>query len=82
MQARAGAIDELVASGALDDVSQQPNSDIERELAALSAGSDVDAELASMKQQLGTGEERQAIGGAADDPSAPATDSSTEKREG
>ena len=82
MQARAGAIDELVASGALDDVSQQPNSDIERELAALSAGSDVDAELAAMKQQLGTGEERQAIGGGADDPSEPATDSSTEKREG
>ncbi|MDQ3610790.1 MAG: PspA/IM30 family protein [Actinomycetota bacterium] len=82
MQARAGAIDELVASGALDDVSQQPNSDIERELAALSAGSDVDAELAAMKRQLGTGEERPAIGGAADDPSEPATDSSTQKREG
>jgi len=82
MQARAGAIDELVASGALDDVSQQPNSDIERELAALSAGSDVDAELAAMKHQLGTGEERPAIGGAADDPSGPGADSSTQKREG
>jgi phage shock protein A len=78
MQARAGAIDELVASGALDDVSQQPNSDIERELAALSAGSDVDAELAQLKRQLGTGEERPAIGGAADDAGEPAAQQSAE----
>ncbi len=32
MQARAGAIDELMASGALDDVTAQPNDDIQREL--------------------------------------------------
>ncbi|MBA2509263.1 MAG: PspA/IM30 family protein [Nocardioidaceae bacterium] len=61
MQARAGAIDELMASGALDDASASPNSDIDRELAALSAGSDVDSELAAMKQQLGSAE-RQALG--------------------
>ncbi|CAN5835019.1 PspA/IM30 family protein [soil metagenome] len=61
MQARAGAIDELMASGALDDASASPNSDIDRELAALSAGSEVDSQLAAMKQQLGSGE-RQALG--------------------
>jgi phage shock protein A len=61
MQARAGAIDELLASGALDDASGQPNDDIARELASLSAGSDVDAELARMKGQLEPGEAPKAI---------------------
>jgi len=60
MQARAGAVDELIASGALDDVTSSPNSDIDRELAALSAGSDVDSELAALKQQI-SGGERQAL---------------------
>ncbi|HYH33802.1 MAG TPA: PspA/IM30 family protein [Nocardioides sp.] len=50
MQARAGAIDELIASGALDDVSQvNSGDDIARELDALSSGSDVEAELARLK---------------------------------
>jgi len=50
MQARAGAIDELLASGALEDVSQPGGSDdISRELDALSSGSDVEAELARLK---------------------------------
>jgi len=56
MQARAGAVDELIASGALEDASGMPNDDIARELNALSAGSDVESELASMKAQLGAGE--------------------------
>ncbi len=74
MQARAGAIDELVASGALEDASASPNSDIERELAAISSGSDVDAELEAMRHQLGAGEERPAIGGtSADGPGAEGT---------
>jgi phage shock protein A len=62
MQARAGAVDELIASGALDDVTSSPNSDIDRELAALSAGTDVDSELAALKQEIGSGE-RQALEG-------------------
>jgi len=70
MQARAGAIDELVASGALDDASQEPNSDIERELAAISAGSDVDSELAALKDQLEPGSKPEAIEGAATTPPA------------
>jgi phage shock protein A len=56
MQARAGAIDELLASGALDDASLPPGSrddDIQHELDQLSSGSDIDAELAKMKQQIG-----------------------------
>jgi phage shock protein A len=63
MQARAGAIDELIASGALEDTSGQPNDDISRELQQLSAGQGVDAELEAMKAQLGQGSQPQAIEG-------------------
>jgi phage shock protein A len=50
MQARAGAIDELIASGALDDVSQiGGGDDIARELDALGSASEVEAELARLK---------------------------------
>jgi phage shock protein A len=50
MQARAGAIDELIASGALDDASSlNKGDDISRELEAMSSQSDVDAELARLK---------------------------------
>jgi phage shock protein A len=55
MQARAGAVDELLASGALDDVTAEPGGDIQAQLDALSAGSSVDAELAKMKAELGSG---------------------------
>jgi phage shock protein A len=50
MQARAGAIDELIASGALDDASSlNQGDDIARELEAMSSASDVEAELAKLK---------------------------------
>ncbi|MDO5681926.1 MAG: PspA/IM30 family protein [Propionibacteriaceae bacterium] len=55
MQARAGAVDELIASGALDDITGSTKDDITRELEALSSGSQVDDELARMKAQLGSG---------------------------
>jgi phage shock protein A len=50
MQARAGAIDELIASGALDDASAiNAGDDITRELESMSSQSDVEAELAALK---------------------------------
>jgi phage shock protein A len=50
MQARAGAIDELIASGALEDASSlNRGDDIARELEAMSSHSDVEAELAALK---------------------------------
>ncbi|HEV7536739.1 MAG TPA: PspA/IM30 family protein, partial [Acidimicrobiia bacterium] len=55
MQARAGAVDELLASGALEDVTAEPGGDIQAQLDALTAGSSVDAELAKMKAELGSG---------------------------
>src|SRR5919107_4252646 len=52
LQARAGAIDELVASGALDDASGTSKDSITLELERMSTGSDVESELAAMKAQL------------------------------
>ena len=50
MQARAGAIDELIASGALEDASQlNQGDDIARELEAMSSATDVEQELARLK---------------------------------
>ncbi len=45
MQARAGAMDELLASGALDDVTSNPRDDIQAELDKMSASSSVEADL-------------------------------------
>jgi phage shock protein A len=55
MQARANAIDELTASGALTDLTSSGD-DIDRQLAELSQTGQVDDELAKMKAELGAGE--------------------------
>jgi phage shock protein A len=51
MAARAGAIDELLASGALDDLST-PGDRIDAELGRAVAASQVDAELARLRAEL------------------------------
>jgi phage shock protein A len=64
MQARAGAMDELLASGALDDpTSTGRNDDIQAELDRLSSSSDVELELARMKGALPAGSAPAAIEG-------------------
>jgi phage shock protein A len=55
MQARAGALDELMASGALDDVVTGPRDDIQAELDRMGASHDVDGELARMKTEISGG---------------------------
>lgn len=53
LQARAGALDELLASGALEDATLPAGrDDIQAELERVTAGEDVDRELARMKAQL------------------------------
>ncbi|MEP6665450.1 MAG: PspA/IM30 family protein [Nocardioidaceae bacterium] len=53
MQARAGAVDELIASGALNDPISGGKDDITRELEQMAATGDVETELAKMKAELG-----------------------------
>ena len=55
MQARAGAIEELVDSGALEDFTSGDQTKLDRELAQISSQSQVDDELAKMKAELGSG---------------------------
>ena len=54
MQARAGALDELLQSGVLEDVGGGGD-DIQKELDEVTSASDVDSELAALKAELGPG---------------------------
>src|SRR6266568_3635287 len=64
MQARAGAIDELMAAGALDDAVGGRRDDIQSELDMMAAGSDVERELSRLKGEITTGAPKQLEGGA------------------
>ncbi len=71
LQARAGALDELIASGALEDATLPAGrDDIQAELERVSAGQDVEIELARMKEQLPASAEPPAVeaGGSAKNP--------------
>ena len=66
MQARAAAVDELVATGAIEDLTAPAGSDIDRQLAEMSASTQVDSELAKLRAEIGPGSggERQLSAGA------------------
>ena len=53
LQARAGAVDELLSSGALADPLSTGSDDITRELNALASTAQVDNELEQLKRSLG-----------------------------
>jgi phage shock protein A len=53
MQARAGALDELLSSGALTDLNGSRD-DIQAQLDKVGNQSNVDAQLAALKQELAT----------------------------
>jgi len=77
MQARAGAIDELMASGALDDVTGTGRDDIQAELDQMRGGQDVELELERLKGEIGGAPKREIEGGPVDStpqasPAAPA----------
>ena len=55
MQARAGAVEELIEAGTLEDFTAGDQSQLDRELAQISAGQQVDAELARLKAEVGSG---------------------------
>jgi phage shock protein A len=78
MQARAGAIDELMASGALDDVTGTPRDDIQAELDSMRGGQSIELELQRLKGELGTGS-TQAIEGGAGAPDGAAQPAAAEQ---
>jgi len=57
MQARSGALDELLASGALTDLTST-NDDIQAQLDKAKGTSDIDAQIAALKTQVASGPPR------------------------
>jgi phage shock protein A len=64
LKARAGAMDELMASGALEDMVSGPRDDIQAELDRMGASSSVDHELEKMKAELTAGAPKEIESGA------------------
>lgn len=62
MQSRADAIEGLIAEGALQDALTPDEDDIDRQLAEIGRDQQVEAELARLKAEAGSGEETQAGG--------------------
>jgi phage shock protein A len=60
MQARASAIEELTAAGSLEDFTSG-DSQLDRELAQISASSQVDTDLERLKAELGNGDQQKEI---------------------
>ncbi len=67
LQARASAIEELTASGALEDVTDN-RTQLDRELSQISASGQVEDELAKLKSEVGPGDDKKEI-----EPGTPAT---------
>ena len=69
LQARASAIDELTAAGSLEDFTSS-DTQLDRELASISASSQVDSELAKLKAEVGAGGDKKGIaaGDATEEP--------------
>jgi phage shock protein A len=65
MQARAGAIDELLASGALEDHVGGNQDYIQAELDKIGAGTGVDSELERMKNEIAASAPKQIEGNGA-----------------
>ena len=70
MQARAGALDELMSSGALEDQTGGSKDDLTLELERLASASEVDSKLAELKAQVGTASTPEIEA----NPSAPSSD--------
>lgn len=56
MRARGAALDELIESGALEELGSGGKDDIDRQLEQLSAGAEVESELAALRAELGAGD--------------------------
>jgi phage shock protein A len=72
MQARAGAMDELIASGTLEDFTSD-KTQLDRELAQMSSQSQVDSDLERLKAEVGKGDEQKQLAGGAEETQTEST---------
>jgi phage shock protein A len=70
LQARASAIDELTTSGALEDFTAGDQTQLDRELAQISATGQVDQDLARLKAEVGAGDGEKELG-SGEEPAKP-----------
>jgi phage shock protein A len=63
MQARAAAVEELTAAGTLEDFTATPGSELDRELAQITASHQVDQELERLRGEVGAGEKQKELEG-------------------
>ena len=68
MQARAAAVDELMAAGTLTDQLGPGETPLDRELAQLSKSADVEADLERLRRELGTTAPRELTTGSSETP--------------
>jgi phage shock protein A len=68
LQARASAIDELTSSGALEDFTAGDQTQLDRELAKISATGQVDSDLERLKAELGSGDGADKALGSGEEP--------------
>ncbi|HEV8687755.1 MAG TPA: PspA/IM30 family protein [Gaiellaceae bacterium] len=61
MQARAAAVEELVESGTLEDFTAGGQTALDRELAQIQAGTQVDRELEQLRSEVGSGEKKKEL---------------------
>ena len=61
MQARASAVEELIESGTLEEITAGDKTALDRELEQIQATNQVDRELAAMKAEVGSGEEQKEL---------------------
>jgi phage shock protein A len=61
MQARAAAVEELVEAGTLEDFTSGGETALDRELAQIQAGNQVEQELAKLKSEVGPGEKQKEL---------------------
>ena len=61
MQARAAAVEELTAAGTLEDFTQTGGTELDRELAQISATHQVDDDLERLRREVGTGAEKKEL---------------------
>jgi len=79
MQARAGAMDELIASGTLEDFTSD-QTQLDRELAQMASQSQVESELAKLKQEVGAGDDAKALEGGGDAAPTESTEHTEQKQ--
>ena len=70
LTARASAIDELTSTGALEDIGDN-RTQLDRELAQISATTQVDDELAKLKSEVGAGDTAKQIESGTPEEQAP-----------